>query len=130
MTSHRQHLHVHVHEVDTDRILHAIGELASGLEASLAQGVAQLMATAAEITAQMQGIRNDVGRFGPALANIEADINRIKGKVVGGLTAAEGDAISTELGALGTTLRSIVEAAERIAAATPEEETPPAEPGT
>jgi uncharacterized protein YoxC len=125
---------LHIHTVDTDRILQALGEVAS-VVAALQQQVtfltsqgAQLMAKADDIQAQVATVRSGVAAIGGSLGNITADIERIKQQLSGGLTAAEADAAIAELTSLQTQVNAVATAAANLAASNPEPELPPAEP--
>jgi prefoldin subunit 5 len=113
------------HSVDTDRILQALSDVAAGVltlhsevEILRSQGVS-LMATAAEIQAQVTAVREGVAAIGPSLADIAADIDRIKAQIVGGITADEATAIQNQLATVQDAVTSVVTAARTLAESNP-----------
>jgi prefoldin subunit 5 len=116
---------IHIHTVDTDKILRALSDVASGVEelrkelAFLRSQGGSLMVTAQEIQAQVTAIRDEVATIGPALADVAADIDRIKAQIVGGITADEATAIQNQLTTVHDAVSSVATAAKTLAESNP-----------
>ena len=79
-----------------------------------------LMGKFEDLSAQVGQLRTEVGRLGPALANIRDDVARISAQLIDGVTPEQAVALGTDLATTVTALAALATQAEEIAAITPE----------
>jgi methyl-accepting chemotaxis protein len=89
------------------------------LQQAITQGVT-LMAKVDDIRAKLTEVNTATNTLGDNLANIAADIERIKGAVVGGVTEDDADAVLADLENLRVAVQGAADNASQIAASTPE----------